>query len=92
MVVITKLVLDILKPHKPNVLDFATALADVGSGYRVQLLVQEMDEKTETLQLDIAAPNIDFEAIKESIESMGASIHSIDEVEVQNISEPGKSS
>ena len=82
MVVVKRLLLDILKPHQPNVLEFGRVLAALGR-QRVSLTVLEMDDKTETLQVEIEGDDIDFEAIKEAINEFGASLHSIDEVEVE---------
>lgn len=82
MTVIRKLVLDVLKPHQPNALVFATTLAEQGADYRVRLTVTEMDEKTESTVVLITGQDIKFDAIEEAIKRMGASLHSIDEVEV----------
>lgn len=89
MVSVKKLVLDVLKPHKPNALEFSQAIARAGDDYRVHLLVLEMDENTETIQIEIAGNAIDFEAIQSAITAMGGSLHSIDEVEVQNEADAG---
>lgn len=86
MATIRKLVLDVLKPHQPNALEFAATLAEQGADYRVRLTVTEMDEKTESTVLVITGRNIEFEAIEEAIKRMGASLHSIDEVEVYGTS------
>ncbi|WP_136806055.1 DUF211 domain-containing protein [Desulfosediminicola flagellatus] len=77
-----RLVLDVLKPHKPNALDFSSAIAELGADYRVKLKVTEVDKKTESTILIIEGADINFENIKNAIEKMGASVHSIDEVEV----------
>ena len=84
MVFVKKIVLDVLKPHQPNALEFSRSIAKVGSDYRVHLTVLEVDEKTETLQIEVTGSAIDFEAIKTVISNLGASLHSIDEVEVQS--------
>ena len=89
MVTIKRIMLDVLKPHQPNSLEFSQAIAKVGDDYRVCLTVLEMDEKTETLQLEVEAGAIDFEAIKAAITSMGGSLHSIDQVEVKNEADDG---
>jgi hypothetical protein len=85
---IRKLVLDVLKPHHPNALTFAAALADLGTDYKVKLTVVEVDEKTETTSLVLEGGDIQFDLIIEAIEQMGASMHSIDEVEVDSASTP----
>ena len=77
-----RLVLDVLKPHQPNALDFASGLADLGADYRVKLTVTEVDKKTESTIVTIEGADIHFNNIIEAIEKMGAAVHSIDEVEV----------
>lgn len=77
-----KLVLDVLKPHQPNALEFSTALANLKADYRVNLIVTEIDKKTENTIVTIEGEDINFDDIKNAIEKMGASVHSIDEVEV----------
>lgn len=81
---VTKLVLDVLKPHQPNALVFSQAIAEEGDDYRVHMDVIEVDENTETVKVAILGKSIDFEAIKSVITSLGGSLHSIDEVEVQS--------
>jgi len=89
MVSVKKVVLDVLKPHQPNALEFAQAIAKVGIDYHVHLTVLEVDENTETLQIEIEGSAIDFDAIQASINDLGGSLHSIDEVEVQNEKDVG---
>ncbi len=88
MVYVKKIVLDVLKPHQPNALDFSQTIAKVGSDYRVHLIVLEMDENTETIQIEVTGEAIDFEAIQAAIKDLGGSLHSIDQVEVQNEADP----
>ena len=45
MVHIKRVVLDVLKPHNPNALDFTTAIAEKVPGCRIKLTVTAMDEK-----------------------------------------------
>ena len=82
MIHVKRVVLDILKPHHPNALAFCEHIAALGADYRVKLTVQEMDEKTQTLKVVVEAENVDFDGIQEVISRLGASLHSIDEVEV----------
>jgi len=84
MVSIKKLVLDILKPHQPDAIDFTQSIAKSGDDYRVRLLLLEMDENTETIQIEVRGRSLDFTAIKTAISDMGGSLHSIDAVEVHS--------
>jgi len=84
MVSVKKIVLDVLKPHQPNALEFCQAIAGSGVDYHVHLIVLEVDEKTETLQIEITGSTVDFETIQATISELGGSLHSIDEVEVHS--------
>ena len=87
MVSVKRIVLDVLKPHHPNGLEFACSIAEQ-SGARVVLTVAEVDERTETVVLEIEGEHLQYEAITAAISDLGGSVHSIDEVVVQ--SEPGQ--
>jgi len=89
MITIKRLVLDVLKPHQPDALEFCRELAKLGEGYRVALNVDEIDENTQTLQLEITGENVDLVSIENAISGMGASVHSVDQVEVLNEGEAG---
>ncbi len=79
---VKRLVLDVLKPHLPNALEFSLAIASIAEDYCVDIQVQEVDEKTETLLVSIEGENLNFEQIIDCITENGASLHSIDEVSV----------
>jgi len=89
MVLVKRLVLDVLKPHQPNVLEFSQAIAKAGGDYRVCITVLEIDENTETLQVVVEGNAIDFDAVQSGISDLGGSLHSIDEVEVQSETQAG---
>ena len=84
MVLVKRIVLDVLKPHKPNALEFSQAIARVEGNYQVNLTVLEMDENTETVKVVITGNAINFDDIQLAISDMGGSLHSIDEVEVHS--------
>jgi hypothetical protein len=76
--------LDVLKPHQPNGLEFTSAIAEQSPGARVKLTVIEVDEKTETVIIVIEGQDLRYNVITEAISNMGGSVHSIDEVEVES--------
>lgn len=90
MVSVKRIVLDILKPHHPNGLEFASTLAGE-SGARVVLSVTEVDEHTETVVLELEGEDLQYDLVTASISGMGGSIHSIDEVVVEGEPIPDKS-
>lgn len=80
---VRRLVLDILKPHHPNSLEFACRLSESCIG-QIKVTVKEVDEQTESILVEVAGNDISFNDIQTAITAMGASLHSIDEVEVTN--------
>jgi len=85
---VTRIVLDVLKPHVPNALEFASTIADHCPGCEVTVTVIEVDEKTETTMISVQGRDINYENIVEAVTGLGGSIHSIDEVTVSNAAAP----
>lgn len=83
MVCVKRVLLDVLKPHQPSCLDLARAIAAIGDDYRVCLTVNEVDENTETIQVEVSGGAVDFEQVQAAITGMGAALHSIDAVDVE---------
>ncbi len=77
---IRRLVLDVLKPHKPNVIDLSQALSRLDGIEGVNVVIYEIDQQVENAKITLVGSKIDFEVVKEKLEEMGATIHSIDEV------------
>lgn len=84
MVVIRRLLLDVLKAHEPNVVEFARNIGMLGPDYRVSVNVNEIDDKTQTLEMEIESADIDYDAVLSAIEALGASVHSVDHVVVES--------
>lgn len=85
MIEVTRLVLDILKPHHPTILEFAKGIATLRDDWRVTVNVVEMDEQTQTLEAIIEGSDIDLEQITATINDMGGSLHSVDSVQVIHV-------
>lgn len=87
MVTVKRIVLDVLKPHHPNGLEFCFEIAQNSPGIRLELSVAEVDEKTESVILVVEGENLDYETLTKTILGMGGSVHSIDEVMVESTRE-----
>lgn len=70
--------LDILKPHKPNIIEFGRAIEKEKSVKAINLSVYAIDEKTESVKVILQGNNLNFENIRKIIEDFGAVVHSID--------------
>ena len=77
---IKRLVLDVLKPHKPSILELAKSICKLQHINGVNCSIQEVDTETETIKITVEGNDINFEELEAVIEDMGAVIHSIDEV------------
>jgi hypothetical protein len=74
------LVLDVLKPHNPSIVELAGVLGDVEGVDGVNLSLYEMDQKTENVKITLEGLDLDYELIRQEIENMGAVVHSVDEI------------
>ncbi len=75
-----RLVLDVLKPHNPSVVELSQALSELEGVEGVNVVIYEIDQQVENAKVIIAGNRIDFETVKKKLEEMGATIHSVDEV------------
>lgn len=71
---------DVLKPHKPNIVDLGKALCKIKSIQNANITVYAIDEKTESIKAALEGDNIDFEEVQKTVDTYGAVIHSIDKV------------
>jgi hypothetical protein len=79
------LILDILKPHIPSIVDLSKGIASNVDGIeKVVSEIVEMDQDTESIKMQVYGKNINLDMLVQTIKSFGASLHSIDEVIVEN--------
>jgi len=77
---IRRLVLDVLKLHEPDLVAFTAALEDLECIDAVNVTLDEVDSKTETVKIVVAGTDLNFDEIQSSLQDLHASIHSIDQV------------
>jgi hypothetical protein len=77
---VRRLVLDLLKPHDPGVVEFASAVADCEGVRGVNVVLMETDEAVQNVKMTVEGDTIPFETIRETVEDLGGTVHSIDEV------------
>lgn len=77
---IKKLVLDVLKPHNPSVIELSRRLANLHGVLGVNCTIDEVDQETESLKITIEGNSIDYEKVEATVREMGAVIHSVDSV------------
>ncbi|MGQ9543481.1 MAG: DUF211 domain-containing protein [Candidatus Bathyarchaeia archaeon] len=80
--VVKKLVLDVLKPHQPQIPELASRISSCQGVDRVGISLAEIDQDTESIKVSVEGSDIKIDMVRRCIEDLGATIHSIDEVEV----------
>ncbi|MFB6203597.1 MAG: DUF211 domain-containing protein [Candidatus Nanohaloarchaea archaeon] len=79
MATIRRLVLDILKPHEPPMVEVTEALADLEGVSGVNSTLIEVDEEVKNLKITMEG-EIDEDEVRKTVKEKGASVHSVDEV------------
>ncbi|MFB6187097.1 MAG: DUF211 domain-containing protein [Halobacteriaceae archaeon] len=80
MVKVRRLVIDLLKPNDPEILDFVTDIASLEGVDSVNGVLLETDREVQNIKLTIEGQDLDFQQIQENIDTLGGAIHSVDEV------------
>lgn len=80
MAPIRRIVLDVLKPHEPTILEFAQRATGSDGVEGVNAILVEIDEEVQNIKLTVEGDDIDYEQLKTTIEDLGGSVHSIDEI------------
>ncbi|QLH75384.1 MAG: DUF211 domain-containing protein [Methanomassiliicoccales archaeon] len=80
MTEIKRLVLDVLKPHHPSIIELAKNLSVVEGVSGVNCSLQEVDQETESIKITIEGNNVNCDIVEEVITESGAVIHSVDSV------------
>lgn len=77
---IRRLVLDVLKPHHPSIVDLARKLSALEGVSGVNCSLEEVDQETESIKITVEGIAIDFDVVEQAISESGAVIHSVDSV------------
>ncbi len=75
-----RLVLDVLKPLDPSIVELVQVLADQDGVDGVNISIYEIDRRVENAKITIEGHDLRFDEISRVIEENGGAIHSIDEV------------
>ena len=88
---IKRIVLDVLKPHNPSIVELSRRLAGLHGITGVNCTVDEVDQETESLKITIEGTNVDYEKVEGMVRELGGVIHSVDSVSAgKKLVEPAK--
>jgi hypothetical protein len=77
---VRRLVLDVLKPLEPTIIQLAQQLSGLSGVEAVNISIYEIDRRVENAKITIEGGNILYETVVETIQQNGGTVHSIDEV------------
>ncbi len=77
---VRKIVLDVLKPHRPDIVDYSERLSTIKGVSGVSIFLNEVDQETENVKVIIEGYNLKYTIIKKIIEEMAGSVHSVDAI------------
>lgn len=80
MTELKRLVLDVLKPHKPSLVELTQRLSALKGIDGVNCSLDEVDQETETVKVTIEGTSIAYDSVEAILRELGAVIHSVDEV------------
>ncbi|HKZ24007.1 MAG TPA: DUF211 domain-containing protein [Thermoplasmata archaeon] len=75
---IKRVVLDVLKPHKPSLIEMSLRLSSLKGVDGVSCTLEEVDQETESVKVTIEGPAVNYASVEETLRELGAVIHSID--------------
>lgn len=80
MAPVKRIVVDILKPHDPDIVEVASRLADLDGIEGVNAGLVETDKEVQNIKLTVEGEDLEYEELQERVEGLGGTVHSIDEV------------
>ena len=81
-VAVRRILMDALKPRELSIVELAKALGSVDEKAEIEIVVSEVDAKTETLKVTIKGSNIDYKSVSKIMDQYGLSVKGIDEINV----------
>ncbi len=74
------MVLDVLKPHEPSILELAKKIGSVRGVEGVDVTIMSVDRKVETAKITLEGHDFSYDNILKIINDYGATVKSIDRV------------
>jgi hypothetical protein len=82
---IRRVLLDALKPRELSLVDLSKSVCSSDGVEEVDIIVSEVDSKTETIKITVKGPKINYDALSKVMDRYGVSIRGIDEISVAKV-------
>jgi hypothetical protein len=80
MVTVRRLVIDVLKPHDPELLRFTERLGELDGVDGVNATLIELDKEVQNVKVTLEGEDLEYDAVEAAVEQLGGTVHSVDEV------------
>ncbi|MFB6096129.1 MAG: DUF211 domain-containing protein [Haloferacaceae archaeon] len=80
MSTVRRIVIDVLKPHDPPLVEFSRELSGIESVESVTTTLVELDQEVQNVELALEGEAVDYGAVEAAIEELGGTVHSVDQV------------
>lgn len=80
MAPVRRIALDVLKPHEPELVEYAQQVSDLEGITMVNVSVIEIDREVQNVKLSVEGDDLDYSLLQATIQELGGTVHSVDEV------------
>ena len=87
---IRRLLIEAVKPRDTSTMELTQALCTVDGVYECELVVTDVDARTETVKLIIKGPSINYPELKKAMDDNSLAVKGVDEVNVVKTQKPMK--
>ena len=85
---IRRVLIEALKPRDTPLVELSQAICSVHGVDECDIVVTDVDVKTETVKLTVKGSNIEYEGVSNVLRENGISIKGIDEISVSKVRQP----
>jgi len=85
---IRRVLIEALKARETSLVELSQAICSVNGIEECDVVVTDVDVKTETIKLTVRGANIEYSGIVKILQENGVSIKGIDEVSVSKMKQP----
>lgn len=85
---IRRVLIEALKPRETPLVELSQAICSVNGVEECDMVVTDVDVKTETIKLTIRGPDIEYAGIAKIMQEHGMSIKGVDEISVSKTKQP----
>jgi hypothetical protein len=80
MAELRRIVLDVLKPHDPPLLEVTERIADVDGVEGATTSLIELDQEVQNVKITIEGEALEYARLEDAVEELGGTVHSVDQV------------